>query len=98
MKIIAENEKEKRDILKMSKYLHDFAVYRSRFLGTVEICEYEAAPICGSVDIETYTTLKRGELFCLDMEKPVRNYLRHLYMTPELIEVENEDEKNDSSS
>ena len=92
MKIIAESEEEKQEILKVSRYLHDFRVYKSKYLGKISVLSEPRDP---SVNMkEIFFELKGGQLAFLDLESEVGNYFRHIYLNPELIEVT--EVKNDS--
>ena len=88
MKIIAKDESEKQDILKISKYLHDFRVYRSRFLGKVEVLE----SVGRERGTEKFYRLKRGDMVFLDLDDGVGNYLRHLYLNPDEVTIEEVEE------
>jgi len=81
MKIIAENEKEKKEILRLSRYLHDFRVYKDGKSTTV----YSGDGIRKNVN--KFTSLRKGDVWCLDLDSKEGNYLRHVYLTPELIEI-----------
>jgi hypothetical protein len=75
VKIIAENKKEKEDLVKLSKYLHDFRIYYNG--KTVKICGNDSS-----------FRAKKNDLIFLDLTSDVGNYLRHIYTNPDVIEVE----------
>ena len=76
MKIIVENEKEKQDLIKVSKYLHDFSVYRGK-TKAVKIIQKDGKS----------STVKKESLIFLDLESDAGNYLRHIYESPEVINI-----------
>jgi len=82
MKIIAENIKEKKEILRLSRYLHDFRIYLSNKRTIV----YNGNGI--KKDVNKMAILKIGDSWSLDLDSKTGNYLRHVYLTPELIDIE----------
>jgi tricorn protease-like protein len=76
MRIIVESEKEKQDLVEVSKYLHDFNIYR----GKTE------SVIVKRKNGKSFK-VKKESLYFLDLESDVGNYLRHIYSTPEIIET-----------
>jgi hypothetical protein len=105
MKIFAESEQEKQELLAISQYLHDFTFYnepdkngnalltiitKMTHQKTLDISDtpnksttvYESKPeITESFQINT-------DWYSLDLYKsPVLNYLAHLYVYPDSLEV-----------
>jgi hypothetical protein len=88
MIIIAESEADKQEILGLSKYLHDFRVYKSPVLGKTTVLESSEREVEGDKGYrEKFFTLKRGDLAFLDLNNVAGNYLKHLYETPDEIEI-----------
>lgn len=75
MKIVVESEKEKKDLISVSKYLHDFNIYRGK----------KKSVLVKGKDGKSFK-VKKKSLYFLDLESDVGNYLKHLYNTPEIIE------------
>ena len=79
MKIIADNEKEKKRILDFSRYMHDFRIYRSK-KGRVSIITTENGKP------RKYSVNKEG-LWFFKGDGDIENYLAHIYTTPDLVKV-----------
>lgn len=94
MKIIAKNEEEKQSILMLSRYLHDFRVYRSRFFGSTYITARNKPFVRSFTGKDSIYQIEvgKGEMVFLDIDDDIGNYIRHLYSTPELIELESDHE------
>lgn len=79
MRIIAESEEEKQEILKVSRYLHDLRICQQRF-PIPKLLVMDAGGV--------RETLTGGQVFYLDLEEGVGDTLRHLYCCPAFVEVE----------
>ena len=86
MKIIVKNKKEKDQLIKLSKYLHDFRVYMDHDGKYVKIYLGKSKKNTR----ERFKKMKNGDLYFLDNDLPLMNYLMHLYSTPEEIEINGE--------
>lgn len=82
MKIIVESEEEKKKLLGIFKYLHNFCIYRSPFRGITSV--HPRTP-------ESNTAVHNGDLVFLELGDDVGNELRHLYLNPDSIEVNQDD-------
>jgi len=89
MKIIVKNKKEKDQLIQLSRYLHNFRVYMSEDGKFTKIL-IENLYNGKFPDKIKYKKIKKGELWFLDNDLPLMNYLMHLYSTPEEIEISNE--------
>lgn len=86
MKIIVKNKKEKDQLIKLSRYLHNFRVYMDHNGKYTKIYLGEGKNNAR----DRFKKMKNGDLYFLDNDFPLMSYLMHLYSTPEEIEINNE--------
>lgn len=89
MKIIVNDEKEKQEFLEVSKYLHDFTIYVE---DKNKKCSIKIIKRFGRADgsIKPIVEVINDKDFDISLDLslyPLLNYLAHLYVTPNLIEI-----------